>query len=146
MRKTVLNLKKDFLVSLANRLFRLFYQFTKLQYVRSKVVKYYTFTVLKSVLAVSRKGITLYRVPEFLSSHLNRARPHPSPASECVPPTWVLRGEKPSLAGEGVGVTQFIRLDRNSGTLQSIIPLRGELFHGRDLRSRKSRGTVALNT
>jgi hypothetical protein len=40
--------------------------------------------------------------------------PTPSPASECVSPLGPKGGEQYLLAGEGVGGTQFGRLERKS--------------------------------
>jgi hypothetical protein len=70
-----------------------------------------------------RKGIILYRVPECLSRRLNGPpNPLPPQARESPPPTLVPGGETHSLAGDGVG-GPIRRLDRNSGTLWSRIPL-----------------------
>jgi hypothetical protein len=48
-----------------------------------------------------RKGIILYRLPEFLSSRLNQVLPPPPPACECVLPPHLGPGGTDSLGGEG---------------------------------------------
>ncbi len=56
----------------------------------------------------------VYRVPSFLSSRPNWDSLAPSPAGECVPPSFGSRGGGThSLAGP----SQFRRRDRHSGTL-----------------------------
>jgi hypothetical protein len=62
----------------------------------------------------------LDRVLIFFSSRPNWESPTSSHADECVPPLWFRRGAH-SLAGEGVGVSQFGRGDRHCGTLRVYV-------------------------
>ncbi len=64
------------------------------------------------------------RVGEFLSSRLSWVAPTPLPQTSVCPPLG------PGGAKLGVGGTQFRRLDRNFGTLYSIIPFRMEASPG----------------
>ncbi len=57
-----------------------------------------------------------------------RPPPLPSPHASVSPPLDPKKGEQNSLAGEGVGGTQFGRLDRKPGTLYTTIPLRFVIY------------------
>ncbi len=59
-------------------------------------------------LALQRKGLILYRIPEFLCSCLNWApTPPPPPQSECVfPPFGSQGGRHTRQQGQGVGGNQ----------------------------------------
>jgi hypothetical protein len=70
-----------------------------------------------------RKGIIHYWVPKFLSSCLKLGPPTPPPPYRVSPLTLVLGWAHP-FAEMGGWETQFRRLNRHSGTLYSIIPLR----------------------
>jgi hypothetical protein len=59
----------------------------------------------------------LYREPECLSNRLNWV-PHLLSASECGSPSRTNWGGAKLACGEGVGGTQFRRLDRHSSTLR----------------------------
>ncbi len=83
--------------------------------------------ILQVNLKLSTKQASLYstctvpRVPKCLSIvGIGSPPPTPSPASECVSP-WTQRGGQHSIAREGVGGTQFRRLDRKRGTLWMYI-------------------------
>ncbi len=52
------------------------------------------------------------RVPQCMSPCPNLDPPTPSPPSECVPSNGTKRGETPSPADEGVGESQFGRLEK----------------------------------
>jgi hypothetical protein len=67
-----------------------------------------------------RGVIHIPREPECLSLRPSWL-PRPSPASECVPPSWNQReGGQHSLAGKGSGRSRFGRLERKPGTLYTL--------------------------
>ncbi len=64
----------------------------------------------------------LHRGPERLSLRQNWVPqvPTPFPASECVSPLDPKGGKQHSLAGEGLGRTQFGRMERKPDTLYTL--------------------------
>ncbi len=66
------------------------------------------------------------RVLSFFSSRRNWDSPTPSPAGECAL-LWFRGGGAHSLAGEGVGESQFRRVDLHCGTLHVQYALCGSV-------------------
>jgi hypothetical protein len=58
-----------------------------------------------------------YRVAHRVGTQIVGIGTAPSPPGECGPPPLWFRGEAHSLGGEGVGESQFRRVDVHCGTL-----------------------------
>jgi hypothetical protein len=61
----------------------------------------------------------LYRVPQYTSPRRNWDSPTPSLSSECAPPPGTKGGDH-LPAGEGLGESQFRRLEKKLSTLPTL--------------------------
>jgi hypothetical protein len=75
-----------------------------------------------AICKISSPQITYILYLEFLCvcPLVRIGTPTPSPPSECVPSNGTKRGETPSPADEGVGESQFGRLEKKPITLSTV--------------------------
>jgi hypothetical protein len=79
-----------------------------------------TETVFLHFYGAQAQSTYMLRVPQCMSSRWNWDSPTPSLASECAPTPGTKGGGAHSPAGEGLGETQFRRLEKKLSTLPTL--------------------------